>query len=84
VVREVAINVGFRFTDSLQVSLGCTYLACNDVVRPGDQIDRVLNKSQLPTTSGPSPLVGPARPAFLFKGTDFWVQGVNCGMEYRY
>jgi hypothetical protein len=25
-----------------------------------------------------------ARPAFAFNGSDFWAQGLNLGMEFRY
>ena len=28
--------------------------------------------------------VGPNRPAVLFKTSDFWAQGVNAGLEYRF
>jgi len=29
-------------------------------------------------------LVGPARPTYLDKTTDFWAQGFNLGMEFRF
>jgi hypothetical protein len=28
--------------------------------------------------------VGPARPAFGFRETDFWAHGVNFGLEFKY
>jgi hypothetical protein len=83
-VGEVAINIGFRVTDHVQVTVGYTCLACNGVARPGDQIDRQINSTQIPTPFGPSPLAGAARPTFAFKDTDLWVQGFNCGLELRY
>jgi len=29
-------------------------------------------------------LVGPAQPAPLFVRSDFWAQGINVGLEFRY
>jgi hypothetical protein len=29
-------------------------------------------------------VVPPALPAVLFKPTDFWAQGLNAGLEFRY
>ena len=53
-------------------------------MRPGDQIDPVINPTQLPTPAGPGTLVGPARPAFAFHETDLWVHGINFGGEFRF
>jgi hypothetical protein len=52
----------------------------NDVARAGDQIDPVVNTSQLP----PGTLVGAPRPAFNFEDTHFWAHGINAGLEYRF
>ena len=58
------------------VSVGDSAWAFLDrVVRPSDQIDPVVN---LP------PGGGPARPAPLFRQAEFWAQGVNAGLEFRY
>jgi hypothetical protein len=50
------------------------------MVRPGDQVDLLVNPTQI--NSGT--LVGAARPQFDFKESDFWLQGVNLGLEYRW
>ena len=52
-------------------------------IRPGTAIDRTINFSQSPVFSTGT-LVGPARPAFTFKDSDFWAQGINFGLEFRY
>ena len=49
------------------------------VARAGDQIDRMLNLSQLP----PGPLDGAPLPRFDFHDSDFWAQGINLSLEYR-
>jgi hypothetical protein len=50
------------------------------VARPGDQIDVALNPLQLT----PGPFIGPERPAFEFRDSDFWAQGLNFGLEYTF
>jgi hypothetical protein len=84
VVPEIGINVGRQLTDHLRVFAGYTLLYWSSVVRPGDQIDFIVNPTQLPTSTGPGTLVGEARPAFAFHNTDFWAQGINLGLELRW
>jgi hypothetical protein len=89
VVPELGINVGYQLTEHLRTFAGYNVLYWSDVVRPGDQIDRAVNPNQLATSnpSGgpmPSPVPGPQRPAFNFRGSDFWAQGLTVGLEWRY
>ncbi len=86
VIPEVGLNLGYRITDRINVFAGYTFLYTNNVVRPGDQIDRSINPSQGATYTGlpDTQLIGAARPAFSFKESDFWAQGVNMGIEYRF
>ena len=51
------------------------------LVRAGDQIDLDVNPDQLPE---PIIGIGPARPVFAFQQTDFWAQGLNLGLDYRW
>jgi hypothetical protein len=82
VVPEMGLNIGYKINDRWRVFTGYNFIYWNSVVRPGDQIDRAVNINQLPTHTGP--FVGPARPAFGFKETDFWAHGVNIGLEFKY
>jgi len=52
------------------------------VVRPGDQIDRNVNPSQI--AGGGSTLVGLPYPVQLFRRSDFYAQGLSVGLEFRY
>jgi hypothetical protein len=89
VVPELGVNVGYQMTDHLRAYVGYNFLYWSNVIRPADQIDRVIDVNRVPRFV-PPPLVGaippivPPRPAVLFKETDFWVQGVNLGVEYRW
>src|SRR5207244_361036 len=84
VLPEIGVNFGFQITDRLQAFVGYTYMYWSNVVRPGDQVDLGLNPNLIPTSATFNTAGGPARPAFSFRDTDFWAQGINVGMEFRY
>jgi hypothetical protein len=84
VVPEVGVNLGYAVTRHLRLTVGYTFLYWSRVFRPGDQIDTVLNPTEFSAAVGNRSLVGPARPTFTFKDSDFWAQGLNFGAEFRY
>jgi len=56
-----------------------------NVARPGDQIDRNVNQDLLPDENFVgTTLPVPTRPAFAFKSSTLWAQGVNVGLEYTW
>jgi Putative beta barrel porin-7 (BBP7) len=81
VVPELGLKVGFYLTERLRFSVGYSVLYASSVVRPGDQIDTNINPSYIPRNGPPQ---GPVLPAFAFKATDFYAQGVNFALEWRY
>jgi len=83
VAPEATINIGYQVTPCMRVFVGYNILYLSNVVRAGNQIDPVVNPNLIPSTTGTTPSL-PARPIFAFKGTDFWAQGVNLGLEFRY
>ncbi|MCS6852972.1 MAG: BBP7 family outer membrane beta-barrel protein [Gemmataceae bacterium] len=86
ILPEVDVNVGCQVTPSLRAFVGYTFLYLSQAVRPGDQLDRIINPSQGPAFTGvPSTvLAGPARPMPRVSASDFWVQGLNFGIELQY
>ncbi|HLJ93583.1 MAG TPA: BBP7 family outer membrane beta-barrel protein [Gemmataceae bacterium] len=84
VVPEAGFNIGFQLTRCLRAVVGYSFLYNSAVLRAGNQIDRSVNVTQLPSQVGPGTLAGPARPAPVFRSSDFWAQGVNIGLELRY
>jgi hypothetical protein len=84
VVPEVGVNVGVQLAPQLRAWVGYTFLYISDVARPGEQLDPVLNPGLVPTDATFGTPGGPALPAPLFNTTDFWAQGINFGMEFRY
>jgi Putative beta barrel porin-7 (BBP7) len=77
---EGTLTVGYQLTDGVRAFVGYTFIYWSNVWRAGDQIDLVVN----PTQIAPGTLVGTPRPTFLGKDTDFWAQGVSFGLELRY
>ncbi|MFL5244189.1 MAG: BBP7 family outer membrane beta-barrel protein [Gemmataceae bacterium] len=84
VVPEVGLNLGVQLTSRLSARVGYTFLYWSSVARPGNQIDSAINPNLVPTDLGFGTPGGPSRPSPLFRTTDFWAQGINLGMEFRY
>ncbi len=80
VVPELGATVTCQLTCRLRATAGYTFMYWDNVARPGDQIDQALNLTQL-TASG---LSGAAVPKFARVASDFWAQGMNLGLEYRF
>jgi Putative beta barrel porin-7 (BBP7) len=87
VVPEAGVNVGYQLTDHLKAFVGYNFLFWSNVIRPGDQIDTVIDVNRVPRFVPPGVVVpdaGVNRPAVLFRETDFWAQGINVGFEFRW
>lgn len=80
-VSELGLVLGYDITNRLRATFGYTLIYWSRVARPGDQIDRVLNPSYFP---GGGPPTGAPRPEFTFVTTDFWAQGLDFGLLYRF
>lgn len=86
VLPEINATLGFHLTNNLRLTVGYTFIYWSRVVRPGDQIDQVVNTANVPRgLAGALPAVTqPLLPAFTFRDTDFWAHGLNAGAEYRW
>ncbi|MGD0516815.1 MAG: BBP7 family outer membrane beta-barrel protein [Thermoguttaceae bacterium] len=80
VIPELGATVGYNITCRLKATVGYTLLYWSRVVRPGDQIDTYLNSTQMLGKT----LSGVPFPQPNFVTTDFWAQGINVGLEYRF
>jgi hypothetical protein len=83
VIPEAGVNIGYQFRDHFRVFAGYNFLSWNNVVRPGDQIDRGLDVNRIPNFP-PGPPITAVRPAVPFKETEFWAQGISVGLEFRF
>lgn len=78
-IPEFNMNLHVSVTQRLDLSVGYSFIYFTNVALAGDQIDTRVNLTQ---QSGP--LVGAARPLPLLADTDFWLQGLNFGANYRF
>lgn len=85
VVPELGVHANLQLTPRLRARLGYNFLYWSSVVRPGDQIDRVVNPRLAPTAQDFTVPAGlPRRPAFSFERSDFWAHGVDLGFELTF
>lgn len=77
---EVGVKVGFQLAPWFRFNVGYTFLGINNIVRPGDQIDRTVNIQPLFTGGG----FGVARPAPTFRETMLNTHTFNLGFEWFY
>jgi len=86
VIPEVGIKVGYQITDNLRAHVGYDFIYWSSVLRPGDQVDRRVNPFLVPNLiiGGPNPPPGPRLPRVPMQTTDYWAQGMNFGLEWRY
>jgi hypothetical protein len=81
VLPEFSASLGYALTPQWRFQFGYTILYWDRVVRAGDQIDLGVNPELLPP-AGADP--DPLRPAFTYRETSFWAQGLNLGLDYRW
>ena len=84
VVPEATINLGYWVSPNVKAFVGYNALYWSNVVRPGDQIDRVVNLSFVPNPRPDTPASAVNRPLPTFKPSDLWANGVQFGVELRW
>ncbi len=84
VIPEVTLNVGMQLTRRLRAFVGYNVLYWPNVLRVGQQIDRVVDVALVPNPPVGLLPTGLNRPAVLMRESDLWVQGLNFGAEYRW
>lgn len=85
VAPEGTVQAGVQW-GILRAFVGYDFLYVSDVARPGNQIDRTINSTQLTSFTGvpTGPLVGQPRPVPLSRDSSYWAQGVNFGLAVTY
>jgi hypothetical protein len=76
VMPEVEAMLGIRFGDGLIVSGGYSFTYWSRVVRPGPQINTVLNTTQVPISPTFTPGARSGPPAALWEKSDLWAHGL--------
>jgi hypothetical protein len=81
---EGEFRIGCRLTPHVTVTAAYNFIYWSNVVRPGEQLNRLVNPTQLPTSAAFGTLFGPPQPALPFHQSDFWVQGASLGLIVSY
>jgi hypothetical protein len=79
VMPELGLTLTCDVSEHLRARVGYTLLYWSNVARPGDQIDLNVDTNQFPP-----PIATGEKPAFVLHTSDFWAQGVNVGLDYRF
>lgn len=74
-VPEVTLNLAYHVNRCLSLHVGYNILWLSDVALSGQHIDFAVNNAQ------PG---GPARPQFVFQDDDYWLQGINFGLNWDF
>jgi hypothetical protein len=72
-IPEVGVTVAYEVRSWMRVSMGYSALWFSNVVFAGDQIDETVDPSMFAT-----------RPAFAFRETEYWLQGLNLGVTLTF
>ncbi|MBU6237090.1 MAG: BBP7 family outer membrane beta-barrel protein [Planctomycetes bacterium] len=80
-IPELGGTIGYQLTERLKLNVGYTFLYWSNLIRPGDQIDTTVNTNLMPPVIAGNTFLGPA---FEIRETDYWVQGLSVGGEYRW
>ncbi|MBM3980259.1 MAG: hypothetical protein FJ304_08235 [Planctomycetes bacterium] len=83
VAPELTLNVGYRVAPNLRVFAGYNLLLWTNVIRPGDQIDHVVDLTFVPNAL-PANFSGTYRPRPLFTQRDLVVNGLQFGLDWRW
>ncbi|MEQ1825993.1 MAG: BBP7 family outer membrane beta-barrel protein [Pirellula sp.] len=81
-VPELGATLGYQLTQHLRFTAGYTFIYWSNVVRPGDQIDTTVNPNLLPPENPTQTAF--LNPRFAFQDSDYWIQGLSLGGEYRW
>jgi hypothetical protein len=82
IVPELGATVGYQLTQHLRMTAGYSFIYWSNVVRPGDQIDTSINPNLLPPENPTQTTF--LNPRFAFQDSDYWIQGLTLGGEYRW
>ena len=80
VIPQLGLEVGYDLTDSLRLLAGYDLIYWPHVQRAAGQIDMAIDPRNLP----PAQPGGTIFPQPQLVSEDFWAQGFNVGVEFRY
>lgn len=82
VVPQIGATLGYNLTCRLKFTVGYSLIYWSQVIRAGDVISLDVNSNLIPPEV--EPFTGPLRPQLVNCYTDYWAQGLNLGLDYRF
>ncbi len=77
-IPEIGIKLGFAACENVQLTVGYTMMMWSGVAMAGDQIDNVVDPTQLTLPSAGT------RPNSILNDNTFWMQGVDVGLNFAF
>jgi hypothetical protein len=84
VVPEAGLTLGWNISPNIKATVGYTFIYWTNVARPGAQIDSNLNPAHIPSDQVFGNGMGGNRPTFSFHESDYWAQGINFGLQFKF
>ena len=86
IVPEIQLSLGYRFTPTTTLFASYSFIYADDVVRPGNQLDRRINPTQSVSYVGEPPvaLAGSAQPSATLNTSSYWAQGLSIGLKVEF
>jgi len=84
IVPEATFNLGYDVSDHCRVFIGYNFLYWSNVLRPGDQIDTGLDVNRIPNFRPATNTLSTIRPVASPNTRDFFAQGLNFGLMFKW
>jgi hypothetical protein len=84
VVPQFDLKIGWQANPNIRFFMGFDFLYASSVIRPGNQVDPVVNPTLVPFRPEFGTAAGTARPGQLFINNDWWVTGLSWGMNLKF
>jgi hypothetical protein len=81
---EFELKIGYQITSWARATIGYDFLYIYRVVRPGSQVDLVVNDTVNPVNAAFGGFDPTKAPQPFFGRHDFWAQGLTFGVELRF
>jgi hypothetical protein len=82
-VPEEDLNFNLAITPYISARIGYSFIYWTNVVRPGDQITRVVSPTLVPSDPAYG-TGGPNEPGNHFQTAGYWAQGLNIGLDFHF
>src|SRR5262249_29953378 len=82
-VPELDFSLAYPIINHVTISAGFSALYWSRILRPGQQVDRAIDITQIPNFPGAAGAVptGLASPSVPFQQSDLWLLGIRIGLE---